>query len=61
MAAPLTKSYVNGYDPENPVLEDVVFYQLFEKAKKEGFVGEVVNLENGERMTTLQILDKVLT
>jgi len=59
MSEPLTKSYVNTHDPEHPVQEDLVLYQLFEKARKEGHDGELVNLETMERMTASQIHHKV--
>jgi len=59
MSEPLTKSYVNTHNPEHPVQEDLVLYQLFEKARKEGNDGELVNLETMERMTASQIHHKV--
>ena len=55
----LTKSYVNTHDPHHPVQEDLVIYELFEKAKEDGFVGELVNMETKERMTTTEVLKKV--
>jgi len=59
MSEPLTKSYVNTHDPEHPVQEDLVLYQLFEKARKEGNDGELLSLEDMGRMTASQVYDKV--
>ncbi|KAF6019736.1 hypothetical protein EB796_021964 [Bugula neritina] len=58
MSEPLTKSYVNTHDPEHPVQEDLVLYQLFEKARKEGNDGELLSLEDMGRMTASQVYDK---
>lgn len=55
----LTKSYVNSHDVEHPVQEDLTMYPLFEKARKEGVVGEIYNLETDQRMTTTEIMKKV--
>lgn len=55
----LTKSYVNSHDAKYPVQEDLVLSQLFEKARDNGFVGELYNLESKERTTTIEILRKV--
>ena len=55
---PLTKSYFDRRDPKNPTL-DVTLYSLWDNAKKNGFVGDILNLETGERMTNLEILDLV--
>ena len=60
MTSPVTKSYVNAQDTEYPVQEDLVMHQLFDKARRDGFVGEIVNLETGNRATTIEILDKVV-
>ena len=60
MTSALTKSYVNTEDPEHPVQDNLVMYQTFEKAKNDGFVGKIVNLQTGKTATTLEILDKVL-
>jgi len=60
MSEPLIKSYVNTHDPEHPVQEDLVLYQLFEKARKQGNDGEFVSLETMERMTASQVYDKVV-
>lgn len=59
MTAPLEKSYVNNYNPLHPVREDVVLYQLFREAREQGHVGEIVNLENDERISTTDLMDKV--
>jgi len=59
MSEPLTKSYVNTHNPEHPVQKDLVLYQLFEKARKEGNDGELVSLEDMGRMTASQVYDKV--
>ncbi|XP_067951428.1 putative acyl-CoA synthetase YngI [Watersipora subatra] len=58
MSKPLTKSYVNATDPSHPIQEDLVLYELFERARKRGVVGEVVNLETNRRFTTTEILVK---
>ncbi|XP_067951433.1 putative acyl-CoA synthetase YngI [Watersipora subatra] len=58
MSGPLTKSYVDATDPSHPIQKDLVLYELFEKARKRGVVGEVVNLETNRRFTTTEILDK---
>ena len=58
-AKPLTKSYINTHDPEHPIQEDLVIYQLFEKARKDGVVGELLNLETKERWSTTEIMNKV--
>ena len=55
---PLTKSYYDRRDPKYPTL-DVTLYSLWDNAKKNGFVGDILNLETGERMTNLEILDLV--
>ena len=34
-------------------------YQLWDEARKSGFVGNILNLETGERMTNLEILNLV--
>ena len=60
MTTPRAKSYVNTHDPEHPVQEDLVMYEHFEKARRDGFVGEIVNLETGRTTTTIEILHKVL-
>lgn len=52
---PLTKSYVRRIDPKNPI-RDVTPYQLWDEARKNGFVGSVLNLETEERMTNTEIL-----
>lgn len=51
---PLTKSYVRRTDPKNPI-RDVTLYQLWDEARDDGFVGSILNLETGERMTNLEI------
>ncbi|XP_067951436.1 putative acyl-CoA synthetase YngI [Watersipora subatra] len=58
MSGPLTKSYVDATDPSHPIQKDLVLYELFERARERGVVGEVVNLETNRRFTTTQILDK---
>ena len=58
-AKPLTKSYINTHDPEHPIQEDLVIYQLFEKARKDEVVGEIVNMETKERWTTVEVMKKV--
>ena len=55
----LEKSYVRNYSTELPIQEDLVLYQTFQQARDEGYVGEIINLETGENVTTLQIMDKV--
>ena len=55
----LEKSYVRNYSTELPIQEDLVLYQTFQQARDEGYVGEIINLETGETVTTLQIMDKV--
>ena len=58
-AKPLTKSYINTHDPEHPIQDDLVIYQLFEKARKDEVVGEIVNMETKERWTTVEVMKKV--
>ncbi|XP_067950478.1 putative acyl-CoA synthetase YngI [Watersipora subatra] len=58
MSGPLTKSYVDATDPSHPIQKDLVLYELFERARKRGVVGEMVNLETNRRFTTTEILDK---
>ncbi|XP_067951435.1 putative acyl-CoA synthetase YngI [Watersipora subatra] len=58
MSEPLTKSYVDATDPSHPIQEDLVLNELFERARKRGVVGEVVNLETNRRFTTTEILEK---
>ncbi|XP_067951431.1 putative acyl-CoA synthetase YngI [Watersipora subatra] len=58
MLGPLTKSYLDATDPSHPIQEDLVLYDLFERARERGVVGEVVNLETNRRFTTTQILEK---
>lgn len=55
---PLTKSYFKRIDSKNPI-RDVTLYQLWDEARKDGFVGSISNLETGERMSTVEILDLV--
>lgn len=57
--SPLQKSYVNNYNPDYPVQEDLVLYRLFQEARDEGHIGEMVNLETNERITTIELLDRV--
>ena len=57
--AGLTKSYVNTHNPDCPVREDLVMREHFEKAVRDGHVGEVVTLETGERRSSTEILAKV--
>ncbi|XP_067951438.1 putative acyl-CoA synthetase YngI [Watersipora subatra] len=58
MSEPLTKSYVDATDPSHPIQEDLVLYELFERARERGVVGEVVNLETNRRFITTEILEK---
>ncbi|XP_067950475.1 putative acyl-CoA synthetase YngI [Watersipora subatra] len=58
MSGPLTKSYVDATDPSHPIREDLVLYELFERARERGVVGEMVNLETNRRFTTTEILGK---
>ena len=53
------KSYVSTYSKEYPVQDDLVMYKLFQQARDNGHVGEIVNLETGECTTTTQLLDQV--
>ena len=45
---PLTESYVDTTDPENPT-QDITLYELFDWARRDGHIGEIINLESGER------------
>ncbi|XP_067950479.1 putative acyl-CoA synthetase YngI [Watersipora subatra] len=58
ISGPLTKSYVDATDPSHPIQKDLVLYELFERAREKGIVGEVVNLETNRRFTTTEILEK---
>lgn len=60
MKAKLEKSSVNNYSKEFPVLDDIVLYQVFDDARKDGFVGEIVNLHTGECSTTIELMQKVI-
>ena len=55
---PLEKSY---NDTRNPLKsdKDITLYQLWDEARKSGYVGNILNLETGERMTNLEILNLV--
>ena len=53
------KSYVSTYSKEYPVQDDLVMYKLFQQARDNGHVGEIVNLETGECTSTTQLLDQV--
>ena len=55
---PLKKSYVDTRNPKKPA-RDIAFYKLWDEARNNGFVGNILNLETGERMTNLEILDLV--
>ena len=55
---PLTESYVDTADPKNPT-QDITLYELFDRARRDGYIGEIINLESGERMTNLDILNMV--
>lgn len=57
---PLTKSYVNTHDVEHPLQENLTIYPLFGNARKEGVVGEIYNMETEQRMTTTEIMEKVI-
>ena len=50
------KSYVSTYSKEYPVQDDLVMYKLFQQARDNGHVGEIVNLETGECTSTTQFL-----
>ena len=56
----LEKSYVSTYSSEFPVQNDLTLYQLFQRARENGDVGEIINLETGESLTTTHIMDKVI-
>ena len=53
------KSYVSTYSKDYPVQDDLVMYKLFQQARDNGHVGEIVNLETGECTSTTQLLDQV--
>ena len=55
---PLTISFFDLRDPKDPTL-DVTRYSLWDNADKNAFGGDILNLETGERMTNLEILDLV--
>ena len=55
----IEKSYVSAYSQEFPVQEDLTLYKLFEQARNDGHVGEIVNLETGERVKSTSIMEKV--
>lgn len=55
---PLTKSYYDRRDPKYPT-RDITLYQLWDEAKNKGYVGDLLNLETGERMTNLELLELV--
>lgn len=55
---PLTKSYVDTRNPKKPD-KDITLYQIWDEARENGFVGSILNLETGEKMTNLEILDLV--
>ena len=49
---PLTESYVDTADRENPT-QDITLYELFDRARRDGYIGEIINLESGERTVIL--------
>lgn len=59
MSAPLTKSYVNTCDPDKPVCTNLVMNDLFEQTKEAARKTLMVNMDTGERVINLSLLDKV--
>lgn len=55
---PLSKSYVDTRNPKKPY-EDTIPYRLWDEARKKGFVGNILNIETGEMMTNVALLDLV--
>ena len=53
------KSYVDLRNPTKWPDRDITMYQLWDEARQNGFVGSMLNLETGERMTNLELLNMV--
>lgn len=56
---PLTKSYINTVDPDTIKNKDKILNDVYDIARKDGNETLFVNIDTGERLSSLTALEKV--